>query len=84
VKQTVMQTWPLIHCFKIKVWRNKHFTQKSLLHRPYKKSHDRLYTAASNKSCRSKMPYIIAVGQSLMAGVLVSIVKTGLQQFDIC
>jgi len=50
-----------------------------------KNTHDPLYrTAATKKSCRGKMPYMIAVGQSLMASVCQSVSQNwSIQQFDI-
>jgi len=53
---------------------------KSCLHRPYKKNHrpDPLYiTAATTKSCRSKMPYMIS-RRSVTGGVSLSVCKSKL------
>jgi len=51
---------------------------KSCLHWPYKKSHDQLYTtAATKKSCRSKMPYMIS-SQSVTDGISLSVSKSKL------
>ena len=51
---------------------------KSFLHRPYKKSHGPLYTtAATKKSCRGKMPYMIS-SRSVIDGVSLSVSKSKL------
>jgi len=51
---------------------------KSCLHWPYKKFHVQLYTtAATKKSCRSKMPYMIS-SRSVNGGVSLSVGKSKL------
>jgi len=63
------------------VWRNKHYIihyQKVVYIGHIKKSHDPLYiTAATKKSCRSKMPYLIS-SRSVTDGVSLSVSKSKL------
>ena len=78
MKQTVMQDLAtqtlFLKCLEKQAFFNS--LTKSCLHRPYKKSYDPLYTtAATKKSCRGKMPYMIS-SQSVTDGVSLSVNKS--------